>query len=136
MNRTINRYIMDELTSSIDITKSTDENVINDEKFEAKFNSDYNLLLRRNWSTRRRYLNNIKSPPLMPQFTDVGFKHTKAPKEICDYVTQFYQSQKDKKRLESFPVDGTQVFLFLCYCNTTTSAVFFVCFVFYSFTNK
>ena len=100
---------MDSIIRSISIRITRDENIISDEKFSSKLNNDHNLLLRRNWSTRRRYLNNIKSPPLMPQFTDLGFKHTKAPKEICDYVTNFYHSQKNKKRAESFPLDGTQI---------------------------
>ena len=108
-NRTVNRYVLDTITNTIEITKSTDLNVIDDMKFLNKYNNDLDLLRRRNWSTRRRFLNNIKAPPLMPTFTERGFQHTKAPKEICDYMTQFYEENKNKKRLESFPKDGTQI---------------------------
>ena len=77
--------------------------------FDSKYKDEYDLLMRRNWSTRRRYLNNIKSPPMMPKYTDLGYFHGKAPKEICDYVTKFYNENKDRRRPESFPKDGTQI---------------------------
>eukprot|EP00484_Ammonia_sp_Unknown_P017850 CAMPEP_0197044144 /NCGR_PEP_ID=MMETSP1384-20130603/20263_1 /TAXON_ID=29189 /ORGANISM="Ammonia sp." /LENGTH=464 /DNA_ID=CAMNT_0042475545 /DNA_START=114 /DNA_END=1508 /DNA_ORIENTATION=- len=108
----INRYLLNTVDLEIEITQSSDSEVIDDKKYEEMMDRNVKLRNARDWSTRRRYLNNIRTPPYMPSFTDKGFKYLPMPQEICEYVTKFHREnflEANKKRSEPFPRDGTQI---------------------------
>merc|ERR1719403_802459 len=74
----LNRYVLDAVTATSAegyvISESTDKDVIDDGKFAAARKAKRQLRDSRDWSTRRRYLNNIRTPLHMPAFTESGFK--------------------------------------------------------------
>eukprot|EP01084_Bolivina_argentea_P304637 526159_1 len=107
----MNRYLLDTVNTEIEITQTDDVNIVEDEKYTKQLQRKVKLRGSRDWSTRRRYLNNIRTPEHLPHFTEKGFKHLPMPKEICDYVTQYHKETilQGKNRKESFPKDGTQI---------------------------
>ena len=108
----INRYLLDTVASSYDIVQSNDPQIIDDAKYKQMMNEKVKLRDNRDWSTRRRYLNNIKTPQFMPSFTSKGFKYMKMPQDVCSYLKEFHRETilvNNKKRAEGFPKDGTQI---------------------------
>eukprot|EP01083_Nonionella_stella_P201298 736503_1 len=111
-DKIVNRYLLDTITIKYEIIQSVDIEIIDDEKYAKMMQRKVQLRNNRDWSTRRRYLNNIRTPPFLPSFTDKGFKHLQMPKEICEYVKQFHADTflaGNRKRVEGFPKDGTQI---------------------------
>eukprot|EP00486_Rosalina_sp_Unknown_P004646 CAMPEP_0201570378 /NCGR_PEP_ID=MMETSP0190_2-20130828/12608_1 /ASSEMBLY_ACC=CAM_ASM_000263 /TAXON_ID=37353 /ORGANISM="Rosalina sp." /LENGTH=334 /DNA_ID=CAMNT_0047993853 /DNA_START=117 /DNA_END=1118 /DNA_ORIENTATION=- len=109
----INRYLLNTVDLEIDITQTNDKQITDEKKYQAKMDNAVKLRNSRDWSTRRRYLNNIRTPPFMPHFTEMGFKYMeKMPQDICDYLKQYHKETiliGNKKRVEGFPKDGTQI---------------------------
>eukprot|EP01084_Bolivina_argentea_P036853 68138_1 len=103
----INRY---EITASIpDINineASTDVNILDGNQFKKNIDDAIAFRKQRIWMTRRRLLFNTKIPPVVPQFTELGFSHRKMPDEICKYLTDFYNENQNKLRREPFPKDN------------------------------
>ncbi len=69
------------------------------------------LQKRRDWSTRRRYLENNRLPPLIPHFTERGFAIFDLPEDLCDFVTQFWKDgkQMDNLKEETHENGATQI---------------------------
>ena len=108
-NNVVNRYVIDTIKLYIEIDSTDDENVLEYEKLTKNLNKEHELRIARDWSTRRRYLNNVRTPKVMPGFTKTGFLHKKMPDKICKYLKDFYNENKDHKLNEGFPKDGTQI---------------------------
>jgi len=70
---------------------------------------DEKLEKNRLWSTRRRHLNNIKGPPVMPKWTPIGFTKRKLPNIVRDRLKEYWLKNRHKKTRESFSKDGTQL---------------------------
>jgi len=109
----VNRYLLDTVTTKYDITQSDDQQVLDDAKYTKMMADKVKLRDSRDWSTRRRYLNNIRTPEYMPSFTGTGFKYfEKMPDDICQYLTEYHRETiliGKKQRVEGFPKDGTQI---------------------------
>merc|ERR550534_1606045 len=67
------------------------------------------LELSRLWSTRRRYLHNIRGPPVMPRWTNIGFMKRQLPGIVRDRLKDYWLANRDKKTPEGFSKDGTQL---------------------------
>jgi len=103
----INRMTINAVDNEIDINSiSTDTNILEADKFRKRINAAISFRRQRMWMTRRRYLFNIQIPPIIPKFTELGFDHRKMPQEICEYLTEFYEKNKNKARQERFPIDN------------------------------
>lgn len=52
---------------------------------------------------------NLQQPPTQHNYTAIGFKHMKAPKEVWDPLIKFYNTWKDKKKEEKWYTGSTIV---------------------------
>ncbi|ETO35855.1 hypothetical protein RFI_01207 [Reticulomyxa filosa] len=107
------------------ITQSTNQKITDDEKFRTDLEAKYTLQLQQDWSTRRRYLDNIRIPPLMPHFTPTGFKSEKLPDDVCQ---QFTKRSISKRRNSKF-----HRFFFFFFFSLHANKIKMTCFLFVSF---
>eukprot|EP01084_Bolivina_argentea_P138093 243197_1 len=105
----INRYVLDTVTKEIEIVQTEKNEFLEDGRYTKYMAHILKLRNNRDWSTRRRYLNNIRTPQHIPTFTETGFKNMAMPKELCDYLQEYHKESIGKKRKEGFPKDGTQI---------------------------
>ncbi len=64
----------------------------------------YKLYSRRecDGNERDRLRMNIEQPPTQHNYTEIGFKKIKAPKEVWEALTNFYNKWKAKKKIEKW----------------------------------
>eukprot|EP00494_Astrolonche_serrata_P024297 UN24555 len=80
---------------------------LNNKDFFGSVEKHLKLVEGRTWSTRRRHLNNIRAPPLMPKFTDTGFLTRTLPSEVIKKLRDYWFDNQHRKVPEGFPKDGT-----------------------------
>jgi len=79
------------------------------DEFKKEREDAMTLQLQRHWSTRRRHLNNVKSPPYIPGFYPNGFSHTRIPDEAFQIMLNAWETRKHTKQSEQFHRDSTQL---------------------------
>jgi len=78
-------------------------------EYKKELEDALGLQRKRLWSTRRRYLNNVKGPPLVPGFYPNGFSNLRIPDEAYKIMLDAWESRKHKKKSEHFHRDSTQL---------------------------